>query len=485
MPRRYGRLGILVGGGPAPGINSAISAATIEAINSGLEVIGIYDGYRHLADGRIDAVRTLTIPDVSLIHFQGGSILRTSRTNPTGSPEKMSNTVRALRELGVSYLVTIGGDDTAFAALEIARAARGAIRVAHVPKTIDNDLPLPGGMPTFGYETARQVGTELVLNLMEDCRATGRWFIVVVMGRKAGHLALGIGKAAGATLTVIPEEYPSPRISLSHVCDVLEGAMLKRRVMGRDFGLAIVAEGIGEKLEPEEIAGLTNGHVGRDAYGNLRLGDIPLAAVLRHQMQERFAARGEQIAVTDVTLGYELRCARPIPFDIDYTRTLGYGAVRFLISPPPEGSLRTGGMVCLADGRLRIIPFDEMRDPVTGRTKTRFVDIASEHYHVAREYMIRLEARDLQDPESLARLAAAAKMEPQDFANRFWPVVSPAGQMPDRSSGNGHKPEGVDHGDEPTRKVEPAPVPSRRWRPIQDHGRRSAGVLGRRHSQGH
>lgn len=461
MPPKSGRLGILVGGGPAPGINSAISAATIEAVNSGLEVLGIYDGYRHLAEGSADAVRPLTIPDVSLIHFQGGSILRTSRTNPTTSPERMTNTVRTLRQLGVSYLVTIGGDDTAFAALEIARAAAGAIRVAHVPKTIDNDLPLPGGMPTFGYETARHVGTELVLNLMEDCRATSRWFIVVVMGRKAGHLALGIGKAAGATLTIIPEEYPQPRISLSGVCDVLEGAILKRRVMGRDFGLAIVAEGIGEKLDPEEIASLTGGQAGHDAYGNLRLGDIPLAAVLRRQMQERFAARDEQIPFSDVTLGYELRCARPIPFDVDYTRTLGYGAVRFLTTPSPEGALRPGGMVCLADGRLRIIPFDEMRDPATGRTRTRLVDVTSEHYHVAREYMIRLEPRDLRDPQTLARLAAAARTTPQDFASRFWPVVSPGGQVSRRRACDGHRAKGVDHGHEPARKVEPAAVPRR------------------------
>lgn len=461
MPPKSGRLGILVGGGPAPGINSAISAATIEAINSGLEVLGIYDGYRHLAEGSADAVRPLTIPDVSLIHFQGGSILRTSRTNPTTSPERMTNTVRALRQLGISYLVTIGGDDTAFAALEIASAAEGAIRVAHVPKTIDNDLPLPGGMPTFGYETARHVGTELVLNLMEDCRATSRWFIVVVMGRKAGHLALGIGKAAGATLTIIPEEYPQPRISLSGVCDVLEGAILKRRVMGRDFGLAIVAEGIGEKLDPGEIASLTGGQVGHDAYGNLRLGDIPLAAVLRRQMQERFAARGEQIPFSDVTLGYELRCARPIPFDVDYTRTLGYGAVRFLTTPSPEGALRAGGMVCLADGRLRIIPFDEMRDPATGRTRTRLVDVTSEHYHVAREYMIRLEPRDLRDPQTLARLAAAARTTPQDFASRFWPVVSLGGQVSRRRACDGHRAKGVDHGHEPARKVEPAAVPRR------------------------
>ena len=150
-------------------------------------------------------------------------MLRTSRANPTTSPEALEQTVRVLRELDIGYLVTIGGDDTAFSAYAVAKAAAGALRVAHAPKTIDNDLPLPGGMPTFGFETARHVGTELVLNLMEDSRTTNRWFFVVVMGRKAGHLALGIGKAAGATCTIIPEEFSDEHIRLDDVCNVLEG----------------------------------------------------------------------------------------------------------------------------------------------------------------------------------------------------------------------------------------------------------------------
>ena len=217
-------LGILVGGGPAPGINSAISAVTIEARNSGLNVIGMQDGFEHLIAGRTTASRELTIEDVSRIHFQGGSILRTSRANPTRSPEASDQGRRYAEAPRRSRTcVTIGGDDTAFSAAAVAERADGAIRVAHVPKTIDNDLPLPSGMPTFGYETARHVGTELVLTIMEDSRTTNRWFVVVVMGRKAGHLALGIGKAAGATLTIIPEEFPQPRITLDDISRVIEG----------------------------------------------------------------------------------------------------------------------------------------------------------------------------------------------------------------------------------------------------------------------
>jgi 6-phosphofructokinase 1 len=417
------RLGILVGGGPAPGINSVISAVTIEAITSGLEVIGIYDGFEHLMKGRTDMVRQLTIPDVSRIHFDGGSILRTSRANPTRTPEDLQNTVKALRELGIRYLVTIGGDDTAFSVSEVVKAAGGNIRVAHVPKTIDNDLPLPGGMPTFGFETARHVGTELVRNLMEDSRTTSRWYFVVAMGRKAGHLALGIGKAAGATITVIGEEFPKERITLAEVCDVLEGAILKRRVMGRKDGVAVIAEGIGEKIDPEELAKIPGVEVERDPHGHIRLGEIPLATILKREIQRRFKERGEKMTIVDVTLGYELRCAPPIPFDIDYTRTLGYGAVKFLLSEPKDDKVKEGGMVCLVGGRLEILPFDELRDPVTGRTKVRLVDINSEHYKVAREYMIRLEREDLENPEMLAKLAAAAKMTPEEFKKKFAHVV--------------------------------------------------------------
>ncbi len=423
MSKGNKRLGILVGGGPAPGINSTISAATIGAVNAGLEVIGIHDGFEHLMAGQRDAAHSLAISDVSRIHFQGGSVLRTSRANPTRNPEDMQRTVGTLRELGITYLVTIGGDDTAFAAREVARAAEGSIRVAHVPKTIDNDLPLPGGMPTFGFETARHVGTEMVRNLMEDSRTTNRWSFVVVMGRKAGHLALGIGKAAGATVTVIPEEFRQERVSLDEVCLILQGSILKRRAMGRWDGLAVIAEGVGERLDPAELARIPGIEVEYDPYGHPRLSEIPLATILRREVQRRFAARGEKLSIVDVTLGYSLRCAPPIPFDIDYTRTLGCGAIRFLLSDPEDDRLRHGGLVCLEGGHLHVLPFEELSDPATGRTRVRTVDIDSEHYDVARQYMIRLEPGDLKDASMRAKLAEAAKTTPEEFQRTFAPIV--------------------------------------------------------------
>jgi 6-phosphofructokinase 1 len=414
------RMGILVGGGPAPGINSAISAAALKGLNEGCEVLGIYDGFQSLMDGCTEAVIGLQVGDVSRIHHQGGSVLRTSRGNPTASPETLAQAVATLRELGITRLVTIGGDDTAFGAREVAMAAGGALRVAHVPKTIDNDLPLPGDRNTFGYSTARMVGSRLALNLMEDSRTTNRWFFTVVMGRKAGHLALGIGNSAGATLTIIPEEFPGDRIDVADVCDVLEGAILKRRAQGRKDGLAVIAEGVGEKFDPASLAKIPGVEVEYDSYGHIRLAEIPLETILKREIQRRFAERGEKIAIVDLTLGYELRCAPPVPFDIDYTRTLGYGAARFLLADVQDERIQIGGLVCLGErGRLRVLPFEDLRDPETGRTRVRMVEIDAEPYQVARQYMLRLDPSDLDDPQTLSRLAATANMTPEGFRDRF------------------------------------------------------------------
>jgi ATP-dependent phosphofructokinase / diphosphate-dependent phosphofructokinase len=168
-----------------------------------------------------------------------------------------------------------------------------------------------------------------------------------------------------------------------------------------------------------------------DPYGHIRLGEIPLTTILKRQVQERFAARHDTLAIVDVTLGYELRCAQAIPFDVDYTRTLGYGAVRFLLSEPTDGRMRQAGFVCLEGGRLNVLPFDDLRDPTTGRIRIRVVDVCSEHYHVARKYMIRLEQNDLDDGEMCAKLAAAAQMTPDEFMSAYsLAVTTPEGWSP-------------------------------------------------------
>lgn len=404
-------LAILVGGGPAPGINAVISAASIEARNHGLRVLGCYDGFKWLEQGNTEHVVELDINDLSRIHFEGGSILRTSRANPTRSPDGIRRTAEALRALHVDHLITIGGDDTAFAAARLARAMSG-LTVAHVPKTIDNDLPLPSDIVTFGFTTACNLGKELVRNLMQDAATTERWFFVTVMGRHAGHLALGIGGAAAATLTVIAEEFADGPIGLDRLADILEGAIVKRRAQGRNHGVAILSEGLGERLDPSTL-----GSVERDEYGNVRLAELDLGRLLKERVTASLRSRSVDVTVVAKDLGYELRCAPPGAHDIQYSRSLGYWATRFLI----DGG--SNAMVTIQAGRLVPVPFGLMMDPKTGKIRVRYVDIESEMYQTLDAYMIRLRREDFDDPAALARLSQAANLPEPDFAKRFGPLV--------------------------------------------------------------
>jgi 6-phosphofructokinase 1 len=424
------RLGILCGGGPAPGINSVISAATIEAINSGWEVVGIRDGFKHLIAGRIDEVERLSIHDVSRIHGNGGSIVGIARDNPTMTDPaatdpswRLAKTIESIRALGLDALITIGGDGTAHSAMRVCEKFGGKLPVVHVPKTIDNDLPLPGGKSTFGFQTARHVGAAIVENLMTDAMTTSRWFFVVAMGRSAGHLALGIAKAAGATLAVIPEEFPrNEPIRLDEVVDVLETSMLKRIVHGRPFGVVLLAEGLGLRL-PREDVDRAEPNCERDQYGNLRLSELHLHRLLTRQVKQRFKQRGQEVSIVAKSIGYELRCARAIPFDVEYTRDLGCSAIDYLRRIRRGDRKEPGGMVAIEEGRLSPMPFGSFSDPQTGRTLVREVDITTESYQVARKYMIRLERDDLEDAAKLEALARAAQLSPAEFRARFAPVA--------------------------------------------------------------
>lgn len=408
-------VGILVGGGPAPGINSVISAATIRSILGGLDVLGIIDGFKWLMEGSTGQVRPLSIEDVSRIHFQGGSYLGTSRANPTRHAEALDNVLFSLSSLGITRLMTIGGDDTAFSAMKLEERAGGSLQVIHVPKTIDNDLDLPYGIPTFGFQTARHVGAEIVKNLMVDARTTTRWYLVVTMGRKAGHLALGIGNAAGATLTIIPEEFRERPIKLQRVVDLLIGAMIKRLNQGRAYGVAVLSEGLIEILDPRDLGGLE--HVERDEYGHLRMNEVDVGDALRRELTKQLRQLGLSTGVVAKNVGYELRCADPIPFDIEYTRDLGYCAAQYLL----DGG--TSAMVSIQNGRFTPIPFKQMVDSSTGRTKVRMVDINSQSYQIARQYMIRLMEADMNNRDMLSRYATLAGLSPEMFRERFSTVL--------------------------------------------------------------
>lgn len=409
------KLAILVSGGPAPGINSVIGAATIRAEVEGIEVLGIKDGFKWIMEGDTSHVKELTIHNVSRIHFRGGSYIGISRANPTKNEQHLENTVTSLLRLDVDKLITIGGDDTAFSALKVNEMAAGRIKVVHVPKTIDNDLDLPHGIPTFGFQTARHIGVEIVKSIMVDAQTTSRWYFIVTMGRKAGHLALGIGKATGATITLIPEEFPGEKISLNHVVDVLVGSIIKRMSYGRSDGVAILAEGIVERLKIEDLDQLVD--IERDAHDNIRIAEINFGEILKSKVQQKLKEFGIKITVVAKNIGYELRCADPIPFDMEYTRDLGFSASQFIL----DGG--SGAMISIQNGRFVPLYFSDILDPSTKRTRVRMVDPSSESFYIARKYMLRLNKTDFEDPHELAKLAATAHISVDEFKKRFYYLI--------------------------------------------------------------
>ncbi|HEX3148272.1 MAG TPA: diphosphate--fructose-6-phosphate 1-phosphotransferase [Gemmataceae bacterium] len=429
------RLGILVGGGPAPGINGVISSVTIEAIlNYEMEVVGFQNGFRHLVEGSITHNRVLTVEEVAASYLRGGSILGTARTNPAKKDEHMANVLGVLDKLGIDCLVTIGGDDTAFSGSQVAKRVGPwvkrdgkPIRVCHVPKTIDNDLPLPEGTPTFGFETARHYGTLTTRALHADAKTTGRWYIIISMGRAAGHLALGIGKASASTLTVIPEEFGGNPVTLEGVTDLIIGSILKRRVLGRDYGVAVLAEGLIESIGEKGLVSALGdelqhyGRIERDDHGHLRLGELEFGRIIKDYLKRRLKALGIKVDFIDKDLGYELRSADPIPFDAEYTRDLGYGAVKFLAS---DKAAEYGAIISFVDGQMKPLKFEDMIDPKTQRMKPRKVDVNSESFLCAKRYMVRLEPGDLTDAKRLKDLAGLTNLSPKDFQERFGPVAN-------------------------------------------------------------
>jgi ATP-dependent phosphofructokinase / diphosphate-dependent phosphofructokinase len=408
------RMGILVGGGPAPGINGVIHSSTIAAIQNNWEVIGLYDGFKHLMEGKLVGL-PLTPQQVGYIYTEGGSILHTARANPTRSPESLKACVTTLQEAGISALVSIGGDDTAYSASRVARFAQETmgvvLRSVHVPKTIDNDLPLPEDIPTFGFETARELGTRLVMNLRRDAITSQHWFLVMTMGRKAGHLALGIGTSAMATLTLIPEEWPQGDIQLREVVDILVTTILLRLLDKKAYGVALLAEGILENLSHADLRDLD--HVERDEHGHIRLAEVNFLDILKEAVEKDLEQLGVKMRLVKHVLGYELRCAPPSAYDIEYTRSLGEAAVDFLVAGG------TNAIITLQRNQIVPIPYDEMINPETGRTEVRMVNTDSFRYRSAYKFMTRLKPEHAQDEGLFERLAVLTNLTVQEFKERY------------------------------------------------------------------
>jgi ATP-dependent phosphofructokinase / diphosphate-dependent phosphofructokinase len=414
------KIGILVGGGPAPGINSVIHAVAMEADRNQHVAFGIYDGFRHLMEGQLVGM-PLSPEKVGYIYAEGGSILHSARANPTRSPESLKQCALVLQKAGINALVSIGGDDTAFSASRLAAYAQNQMgldfRSVHVPKTIDNDLPLPEDVPTFGYETAREAGTRLVMNLKRDARTMHHWFLVLTMGRQSGHLALGIGQSATATLTLIPEEWTGKQVHLHEVVDILVTTMLMRLAEGKPYGVAVLAEGILENLAQGDLDTLE--HVERDEHGHVKLAEVNFLDILKERIDQELNRLGLKLKIVKHLLGYELRCAPPCAFDIEYTRCLGGAAVDFLLTGG------TNAIITLQHGKIVPIPYAEMIDPETGRTAVRYVNINSLRYQSAYQFMTRLKPEQAGNEALIAKLAGIAHQTASEFQNRYAYLFKP------------------------------------------------------------
>lgn len=408
------KMGILVGGGPAPGINSVIAAVTLRSAQAGVPTLGICQGFEWIMQGDTGHVLPLEPASIGQLHFQGGSLIGTSRANPTESADLIDAAAKSLDRLGISHLVTIGGDDTAFSAMKLAERTAGHLPVVHVPKTIDNDLNLPAHVDTFGFQTARHIGVEAVKNLLVDATTTQRWCLVITMGRGAGYLALGIGKAAGATLTLIPEEFRGGTVPLGLLVDTVVGSVIKRASEGCNDGVAVIAEGVQLCIDPNESA---LGQVERDAHGNVRLAEVDFSDLLKRAVVARLRGLGIQTPVSAKDIGYELRCAAPIPWDMEYSRDLGFCAAEYVLGGGHSA------MVSMQGGHFVPVGFADLLNPETGRARTRAVNLDSAGYAIARRYMSRLEREDFTDDAKTSALASAARLPAGDFRRQFQHVV--------------------------------------------------------------
>jgi len=317
-----GSIAILAGGGPAPGINTVIGTVAKVFLKNGYRVIGVHQGYKTIFTPNPD-FQEIDFPMADKIYNLGGSALQMSRYKPRDTEFNVDFFVKH----NVKLLVTIGGDDTASTANRIAKFLGDhhvRIQNIHVPKTIDNDLPLPEGQPTFGYQSAKQEGVRIATTVYEDARTSGNWFIVSAMGREAGHLAFGIGASCHYPMIIIPEMFNKVPVTFDRIIRLIISSILKRKVLGLSYGVAIVSEGVFHFMTDDEIKG-TGIQFTYDDHGHPELGNVSKAHIFNVLLQQKLKAIKLDVKSRPVELGYELRCVRPIAFDLMYCVMLGLG----------------------------------------------------------------------------------------------------------------------------------------------------------------
>ena len=365
---------ILCGGGPAPGMNSVSMSVAKTFLSKGYRVIGLHGGYSGLFSKNA-RTEDLTFFIADRYFNRGGSYLEMSRFKPTDKDFEENFNLDLFKDNNIKLLVTIGGDDTASTANRISKflAAKGyPIANIHCPKTIDNDLPLPANAPTFGYNSAKDEGAHLARTVYEDARTSGNWLIISAMGRTCGSLALGIGEATHCPMTIIPEMFDKTQINLDKVVKLAISAILKRKIMGVNYGTIIAAEGVFH--DEGIIDDLVNSglNITYDDHGHPELGKISKAGLFNDLLEIEFKKLGLKVKSRPVEIGYDVRCQDPIAYDVTYCTELAMGAYQLF----SEG--KTGCMVYVDSyGNVSPLYLADLQDPTTGKIPPRVVDINS------------------------------------------------------------------------------------------------------------
>lgn len=360
---------IICAGGPAPGINTVISSVAKVFLKDDYRVLGVHNGYEGLFAEKTP-IKEFDFHHADRIFSRGGSTLIMSRFKPKDSE---FNTAFFERE-NVKLLVTIGGDDTASTANGLTKYLKSEgldIANIHVPKTIDNDLPLPGRNPTFGFHSAKDEGVKIGNILYEDARTTQSWYIMSSMGRTAGHLAFGIGTACHFPMIIIPEMFDKSKPTIDKIINLMVSTIVKRKIEGIHYGVIIISEGVFHTVDEEEIlnAGIKFTY---DAHGHPELGNVSKASFFNILLQEKLKELDLDIKTRPNDAGYELRCCRPIGFDLTLCTLLGIG-VQELFNQGISGCIVSAN----AEGNISPVYLSDHEDE-NGKVKPRLVDISSE-----------------------------------------------------------------------------------------------------------
>lgn len=362
-------IAILCGGGPAPGINTVIATVTKVFLKEGYRVLAIHEGYKGLFAEKPE-IEELTFEKADQIYNRGGSAIKMSRFKPRNED---FNTRLFVREK-IELLVTIGGDDTASTANRLTKyLSENHINIhnIHVPKTIDNDLPLPEGVPTFGFHSAKEMGVNIGKIIQAEASTTQNWYLLMSMGREAGHLAFEIGKGIHASTIIIPEMFNKTGITIDKVIRLIISSMIKRRILKQKSGVAVVSEGIFHFLQEQDIA--SSGIIfDYDAHGHPELSEVSKAHVICKILKKYLKELGLSIICRPVEVGYSLRCVDPSAFDLTYCTTLGIGVKKLYESG------YTGCMVAV-NQQEEIVPvyLKDVEDEY-GKIQTRLVNMDQE-----------------------------------------------------------------------------------------------------------